>query len=95
MANNSTYGVLNTKNFQQLLDDCAINNSFKAEVISLLRVSVPTFFTTYFDLLPAVVEHITGVTGSDIWGNALATALERNYVCKADIADPSKGGISS
>ncbi|MEO0050145.1 MAG: hypothetical protein ABIK42_03280 [candidate division WOR-3 bacterium] len=49
MANNSTYGVLNTKNFQQLLDDCAINNSFKAEVISLLRVSVPTFFTTYFD----------------------------------------------
>lgn len=88
MAN--SYGVLNTKNFQKLLDDCRTNESLRSEVILSLRTSVPTFLSTYFDIHPATEQHITNIAGTDIWGNALATALERGYNIKSEIDDPSR-----
>jgi len=47
------YGILNTKNFQQLINDCLTDAAFKSEVIGLLRSSVYTFFSKFFDLHPA------------------------------------------
>ncbi len=85
-----TYGVLNTRNFQQLLDDCQTNESLRNEVISLLHTDVPNFFLNYFDLHPAATQHITQMTGTDIWGKAFAMALERGYTIRAEIDDPSR-----
>ncbi len=90
MVNDSTYGVLNTRNFQQLIDDCGTDQSLRSEVVSSLRTSVLNFLLTYFNIHPALEQHITEMTGTDIWGSAVATALERGYPIKADIGDPSR-----
>jgi hypothetical protein len=60
------YGVLNTKNFQQLVDDCLADSLFRSEVASFLRTSVPTFFLTYFDIHAAADQHFTSMVGTDI-----------------------------
>lgn len=59
-------------------------------MITALRTSVPSFFSTYFDLPAAAEQHISGMAGSDIWGYALATAIEQGHTIIADIVDPSQ-----
>ncbi|MEO0087230.1 MAG: hypothetical protein ABIK90_04050 [candidate division WOR-3 bacterium] len=85
------YGILNTKNFQQLLDEAKINPALKQEIINLARENLYTLFKKYFDL--GVADNYLSTylpTVTPLWGNFLATALENNWNIIADFPDPSK-----
>jgi len=86
----TSYGALNTQNFQQLIADCASSSTLKNQVVSALQSSVPTFLNTYFTAPETMISSFAAITGLDIWGNAFATALDRGYTIEMDIDDPSK-----
>ena len=54
----TSYGVLNTQNFQQLIADCASSSTLKNQVKSALQSSVSTFLSTYFTM-PETMIHLS------------------------------------
>ncbi|MBS4015138.1 MAG: hypothetical protein KGZ86_01690 [Candidatus Latescibacteria bacterium] len=84
------YGILNSKNFQTLLDDCKNNETFRNEVIAILETDTYKFFTSYFDLPDAANEHLSKIGHAAGWGMAFSTDLKLGRPIMADIDDPSK-----
>jgi len=84
------YGILNTRNMQRLLDDCLQQDAtLRTNVLDLLRTNVYAFFNTYFELHPHAATFFQTVETPEIWGNCLATAIERGIRVWAEMPDPS------
>lgn len=84
------YGMLNTQNFQSLLDDCKNNETSRNEVIAVSETDTYKFFTTYFILPDAANEHLSKIGHAEGWGKAFSTDLKLGRPLMADIDDPSK-----